>query len=214
MTKSSQQEKQQKKWNQIYKNKGLKGNTQSNLPQPCSLLSQYQYLLPTHGTAIDIACGTGGNAIFLANHGLTTRAIDISDVVIEQLNSRNVPGLTANCQDVEKHPKLTCITNPTNTLPNSQGKFNVIVVSCYLYHDLCPAIIEALTPGGILFYQTFHQQKQSSSGPSNPKFLLKNNELLDLFSPLDTLIFHQLSNQGDLSQGNRDLSSLIAQKPI
>ncbi len=209
MTKRSQQE----KWNHIYKNKGLDGDTPSNLPQPCSLLSQYHYLLPTHGSAIDIACGTGGNAIFLANRGLSTQAIDISDVAIEQLNDRNVPGLTANCQDVEKHPILTSTANSTNATPISQGKFDVIVVSCYLHRDLCHAMIEALAPGGLLFYQTFHQQKQSSNGPSNPKFLLKNNELLDLFDALDTLIFHQLSNQGDLSQGNRDLSSLIAQKP-
>jgi len=210
MPKQSQQE----KWNQIYKNKVLKDNTHPSLPQPCSLLSQYHYLLPPHGIAIDIACGTGGNAIFLANHGFTTQAIDISDVVIEQLNARNIPKLTASCQDVEKHLKLTSITNPTNVKPNSQGKFDVIVVSSYLYRDLCPVIIEALAPGGLLFYQTFHQQKQSSSGPSNPNFLLKNNELLELFEPLETLIFHQLSNQGDLSQGNRDLSSLIAQKSI
>ena len=208
MTKPSQQA----KWNQIYRNKELEGSRLLNIPQPCSLLSQYHYLLPSHGTAIDIACGAGGNAIFLANHGLTTQAIDISDVAIEQLNRRDVPGLTAHCQDVEKHPALTFSNNSTNAKLNSHDKFDVIVVSCYLYRDLCPAIIEALAPGGLLFYQTFHQQKQTSNGPSNPKFLLKNNELLDLFDALDTLIFHQLSDQGDLSQGNRNLSSLIAQK--
>lgn len=208
MIKQSQQE----KWNQIYKNKGLKGNAHLNVPQPCSLLSQYHYLLPSNGTAIDIACGTGGNAIFLANHGFTTAAIDISDVAIDQLNARNIPRLKAYYQDVEKQHKLT--SNSINTKPISQDSFDVIVISCYLYRDLCPSIIAALAPGGLLFYQTFHQQKQSSSGPSNSNFLLKNNELLDLFSPLDTLIFHQLSNQGDLSQGNRDLSSLIAQKPF
>ena len=204
MIKQSQRE----KWNKIYKNKGTGDSTHQNLPQPCSLLSQYSYLLPHHGTALDIACGTGGNAIFLANHGLTTQAIDISDIAIEQLNARNVPRLTASCQDVEKKPNLS-----TNIKPSSQGNFDVIIVSCYLYRELCPVIIEALAPGGLLFYQTFHHKKQSTSGPSNQKFLLKNNELLDLFSPLDSLIFHQLSNQGDLSQGNRDLSSLIAQKP-
>ena len=209
MAKQSQQD----KWNQIYKNKGLEGGTPPNLPKPCSLLLQYQYLLPTHGTAIDIACGAGGNAIFLADHGLMTQAIDISNVAIEQLNSRNVPGLTASCQDLEKHNKLPPSNSSTNITQSSHGNFDVIVVSCYLYRDLCPVIIEALAPGGLLFYQTFHQQKQSSIGPSNPKFLLKNNELLDLFGCLNTLIFHQLSNQGDLSQGNRDLSSLIAQKP-
>ncbi len=204
MTKLSQQE----KWNKIYKNREIEDSTLQNLPQPCSLLSQYHYLLPNDGSALDIACGAGGNAIFLANHGLTTQAIDISDIAIEQLNAKNVPRLTANCQDVEKNHQLT-----PHIKPGSQGYFDVIIVSCYLYRELCPVIIEALAPGGLLFYQTFHHQKQSTSGPSNCKFLLKNNELLELFKPLDTLIFHQLSNQGDLSQGNRNLSSLIAQKP-
>lgn len=186
---------QQDKWNRIYRNRAHQPE-----PQPCTLLSQYQYLLPTKGNALDIACGTGGNAIFLANHGFTTNAWDISDVAVNQLNGRKIARLQASVVDVEEQPM-------------AKNSFDVIVVSCFLHRPLCPAIIEALTPGGLLFYQTFHQQKVSSSGPSNPEFLLKNNELLELFNGLNPLIYQQLSNQGDLELGDRNLASLIAQKP-
>ena len=35
-------------------------------PKPAQVLSDYAYLLPESGTALDLACGRGGNALFLA----------------------------------------------------------------------------------------------------------------------------------------------------
>jgi tellurite methyltransferase len=67
-------------------------------------------------------------------------------------------------------------------LPDS---FDVIVVCRFLDRNLCPAIAAALKPGGILFYQTFTQ------GLSNPDYLLRNNELITLFSELDILEYHE-----------------------
>ena len=195
---------QRDKWNRIYQNKLKLSSSEPQSQQkakPCTLLSEYRYLLPTSGLALDLACGSAGNAFLLTDQGLTTHAWDISDVIIEQIRAQNIALLNPNVLDVENS------TLPKNT-------FAVIVVANYLHRPSCQAISHALVPGGLLFYQTFHRQKLTNTGPSDPNFLLKNNELLSLFSELDPLIHIQLGHQGDLTKGNRDQACLIAQKPI
>ncbi len=56
--------------------------------------------------------------------------------------------------------------------------FDVILVSRFLVRDLVPVLIEALKPGGLIFYQTFTQEvlpelNEQESGPKNPQYRLK-----------------------------------------
>ena len=68
-----------KKWNEIYSE-----NISSQM-QPTYVLSEYSYLLPNSGKALDVACGLGVNTIFLVQHGLQVHAWDISEQAIDQL---------------------------------------------------------------------------------------------------------------------------------
>jgi len=158
------------KWNRIY---SKVDRTQP--PEPSYVLSSYHYLLPQSGRAVDIACGLGGNTIYLANVGLHTTAIDISDVAIE---------IVANYQ----HPLIeTSVEAITEAGLLSKQPCDVIVVSRYLDRDICSAIVESLKPGGLIFYQTFVAEKcDQTSGPGNPDYLLKSNELLSLATELDS----------------------------
>jgi tellurite methyltransferase len=170
----------------------------------CFVLREYSYLLPSHGQALDLACGLGGDALFLAQHGLMVQAWDSSPVAIEKLkqfaHERNLV-VDAQCRDVSVQPP-------------SLERFDVIVVSHFLERALCPRIIAALKPGGLLFYQTFCRERVDSSyGPSNPDFLLQKNELLNLFAPLSVVVYQELGTLGDTQQGFRDRALLIAQKP-
>src|ERR1700741_5152228 len=45
---------------------------------PDPLLVQHARLLPSQGLALDVACGVGQNAVFLAEQGLEVVAIDVS----------------------------------------------------------------------------------------------------------------------------------------
>ncbi len=129
------------------------------------------HLLPASGTALDLACGLGGNALLLAKQGLSVEAWDISPVAIAKLKQQ-ATGLSI-------HANVVNIT--TASLPKNH--FDVIVISYFLEHSLAPALIEALQPNGLLFYQTFNQN-QLDHGPTNPVWRLQTNELLRLFSPL------------------------------
>lgn len=67
----------------------------------------------------------------------------------------------------------------TKPWPFHNRKFDVIVVTNYLYRPILPNIIDALSPSGVLIYETFMVGNERFGRPSNPDFLLRPNELID-----------------------------------
>ena len=166
------------------------------------VLVENQHLLPETGTALDLACGLGANAVVLAKQNLTVFAWDVSSVAIEKLTQiSDSQKLSINA---EVHDALA---NPPT--PNS---LDVILVSRFLERNLATPIMEALRPGGLLFYQTFCVEG-NQNGPRNPAFLLANGELLDLFAELTVRVYREEGLLGDMNQGFRGESMLVAQKP-
>jgi hypothetical protein len=55
-----------------------------------------------------------------------------------------------------------------------------VVVTNYLHRPLFPALLDALSPGGVLLYETFMEGNERFGRPSQPEFLLKDGELLEL----------------------------------
>jgi hypothetical protein len=68
--------------------------------------------------------------------------------------------------------------------PFGAGQFNGIIVTNYLHRPLFPAISAALSPNGVLIYETFAVGNERFGKPSNPGFLLKKDELLEVFGPV------------------------------
>lgn len=170
---------------------------------PAEVLRDNAHLLPETGTALDLACGLGGNAFFLARRGLETFAWDSSPTAVEKFafasESLGLP-LRAEVRDVVERPP-------------EAGCFDVLVVSRFLDRELVPALIEALRPSGVLFYQTFTQDRVTDRGPRSERFRLGPNELLALFSPLRVLAYREEGRVGDLRRGWRDEAALVAYKP-
>jgi hypothetical protein len=50
----------------------------------------------------------------------------------------------------------------------------------YLHRRLFPRLLAALTPGGVLIYETFATGNERYGRPSNPAFLLQPGELLEV----------------------------------
>jgi len=155
------------KWNARY----AYANRGKALPAPASVLINGDRYLPESGLALDLACGRGANAFYLAKKGLTVHAWDISQVAIDSmLEYQNAHQEFANV-----FPKVrNVIENP----PEPEA-FDVIVVSRFLDRPLCAQLSDSLKPGGVLFYQTF------TAGLSNPDYLLRPNELPALFADLE-----------------------------
>lgn len=174
------------------------------IPEAARVLKDYAHLLPARGYALDAACGIGGNALFLAKSGLDTVALDISPVAIEKLQAfsrRLNMSIQSEIQDLE-------------AFVWGEKRFDVIVISRFLERSLADCVVNALKPGGVLFYQTFIREKVSDIGPKNPDYLLSENELLTLFQPLTVLAYREEGRVGDTTRGMRNEALLVGQRRL
>ena len=183
------------KWNDRYR-------AAADKRQASRVLRENLHLLPCDGRALDLACGLGGNALLLAEQGLEVDAWDIADVPIAALQAtaaeRKLP-IRARVRDVEADPP-------------EPGTFDVIVVSYFLDRGIVPALMQALRPGGLIFYQTFIRQCVSDRGPQREEFRLDDQELLNLFSGLQVLFYREEGRVGDVQQGCRDEAMFIGRR--
>ena len=185
------------KWNKIFAQSNTK-NIAAN-----DVLALYSYLLPDSGKALDLACGLGGNALLLAQHGFETHAWDISSVAIDKLQAtaqKMQLTISAETRNVEENPP-------------EANSFDVVVVGNFLHRPSFVKLIDALCKKGLLFYQTFIEEKAEDTGPTNPNFLLKRNELLHLCNDMEILVYHEEGLQGDTNQGWRNYAMVVARKP-
>lgn len=173
------------------------------LGQIATVLDENSHLISPGMRALDLACGRGVNALAMARKGLDVTAWDLSPVAIKRLQSvADEEGLTihAEVRDVIARPPET-------------ESFDLILVSYFLDRSLVQPIVDALNPGGLLFYQTFSRNSVSDTGPSNPHYRLGDNELLALFKPLQVRVYREEGGLGDTSKGCRDIAMLVAEKP-
>lgn len=146
---------------------------------PSTWLLENADLLPREGTVLDVACGRGRHALLLASAGFDVHAIDRNPDAIAFLRdtaARMSLRVDAQVMDLE--------TDPPAVLPSG---FDAILVFNYLHLPLMPAIKAALKPGGRLFYETFTTRQAERGHPTNPDFLLRDGELVELMAPLSIL---------------------------
>ncbi len=146
---------------------------------PASWLIDHSHLLPGSGEALDLACGRGRHALWLAAAGLSVTAIDRDGELLHLLRrAASLRDLTVatRAQDIE-----------TDDVSLGTSVFDVIVVVHYLHRPLFPALLDALRPGGLLIYETFTRAQAALGRPTNPAFLLDPGELSRLVQPLDML---------------------------
>ena len=165
------------------------------------VLTENAHLLPAAGQALDLACGLGANALFMARRGLHTQAWDWSREAVRRLEAA-AQGLT-----------LTAQVRDVVQAPPEPRSFDVVVVSRFLERGLLPALANALRPGGLLFYQTFTRERVDDTGPNRPQFRLAENELLERFRTLRVLVYREEGRVGDCRRGFRNEALLVAHRP-
>ncbi|MBI5746516.1 MAG: class I SAM-dependent methyltransferase [Nitrospirae bacterium] len=144
------------------------------------LLVQLLPLLPK-GRALDIACGEGRNAIFLAQNGYDVDAVDISTVALERVAE------AAKLARV----KVNLIQADLENYEIPAGTYDLIINFNYLQRSLVPAIKMGLKKRGAVIFETYTLEQQAIGHPKNPDFLLKPNELLHLFSDLHIFFYRE-----------------------
>ena len=78
--------------------------------------------------------------------------------------------------------------------PLARERFEVIVVTRYLQRDLFPTLSDALTPGGVVLFETFTEaQRGRGRGPTSSDHLLAHGELRARFEALEVLFYEEVT---------------------
>src|SRR5260370_27599863 len=173
--------------------------TEAPLAEPAGIVRELLPLLPV-GPALDIACGTGRHALFLAARGQHVTAIDFSSVALGILEGR-ARSMRVPVHGTEKLPGserssrggLELMRADLERIRLPGRKYALIVCVQYLQRSLFAQIVRALRPNGVLLMETFTRaQLEFPGGPRNPAYLLESRELREAFPELCVLFYREL----------------------
>ncbi len=180
------------KWNEKFR--------QKQYPVEPSQIVEDFYGLAQGKIALDIAAGNGRNSLFLAEHGFSVDAVDISDEGLKQFAGTR-PEIRPICADLD-------------TFDIPAKRYDLIVNVKFLNRRIFPYIKEGLKKGGILIFETFVETEQSGENESICRdYLLRQNELLHAFLSLHIIYYAETKALGD-NHGTLSMASLVAAKGI
>lgn len=146
------------------------------------------------GRALDIACGTGRNAVFLAEQGYEVDALD-----------RSVEGLRiteSNAASRGVDDRVNLIQADATAFEYPADRYDVVTISFYRLLDRLSDVKAALRSDGLFFYQHhLRSDPPATVGPSTDRHRFGANELLRACLDLTVLYYEESSEsrEGELS---------------
>jgi SAM-dependent methyltransferase len=134
---------------------------------PSAWVCRFAPLVSKSGAVLDLAAGGGRHTGLFLEQGYKVVAVDRDTAGLDALHSPDLEVITTDLENGGPWP-----------LPGR--RFAGVVVTNYLHRPLFPALLAALEPGGVLIYETFAEGNERFGKPSNPDFLLRPGELLEV----------------------------------
>ncbi|MGH2722557.1 MAG: class I SAM-dependent methyltransferase [Actinomycetota bacterium] len=136
--------------------------------EPSAWVRRFAPLVPPGGTVLDLACGRGRHTRLFLGLGHPVVAVDADTGGVADLVGS--AGLEVVQAELEAG----------GPFPPGRRQFAGVVVANYLHRPILGDIVGAVTPGGVLLYETFGRDHPVIGGrPRNPDFLLEPGELLE-----------------------------------
>jgi SAM-dependent methyltransferase len=154
-------------------------------------------LLPETGTALDIACGRGRNAVYLQQHGWQVTAVDSSTEALQQLQAA-CPEVTTLHHDLDQPLALNL-------------HYALVVQFFFLNRRQLPHFMQRVRPGGVMMIRTFSDAGNFGSKGGNPDHRLQPGELLEFFSGWEILC-HEEGIEPSHKGGS--LAGIVARRPL
>jgi SAM-dependent methyltransferase len=151
------------------------------------------------GKALDLACGTGRNALWLAEHGWEVTAVDGAHAAIEALRTRATErGLKINAviADLEK-----------DEFEIEPSDWDLVAMCYYLQRNLFEPAKRGVAPGGILISIVHVNAPGEGDGP----YRLRHGELEKYFTGWEFL--HHFEGKADDSAHRRAVAEIVARRP-
>jgi len=147
----------------------------AGLPPPSAFVERAVGLFgappaPAARRALDVACGRGRHALWLAARGYAVDAVDYA-----------LPALTALQRTArDRRLDVRCVAADVGQWPFATARYDLVVVVSFLDRTLWPALRAAVAPGGALLVETFVADPSMAAPPMNPAYLLAPGELDDV----------------------------------
>jgi len=151
------------------------------------------------GAALDLACGAGRNAIYLAQRGWRVSATDGSPTAIEILNERAALAGVA----IE-----TSVADLAHGFVIPPGAYDLICAAYYLQRDLFPAMKAGVRPGGIVISIVHLADPEESRGTAKRAY---PGELREFFDGWE--ILHYYEGEPNESCHKRAVAEIAARRP-
>jgi SAM-dependent methyltransferase len=180
------------RWEERYR----AGKSPAAAAEPSSFLLEHADSI--RGRVLDLACGAGRNALFLARRGSVVEAIDIALAGLQRLRH------AALAEGLDVRP----VQADLEGFPLPAGRYDAVINIRYLQRSLFPSMARALKRGGVLLFETFLIDQRQLGHPRNPDFLLQHGELRAAFSSLQLL--HYSEGLVSDSAGDAYLARLVA----
>lgn len=153
--------------------------------RPPARLVRWKAHLPRSGRAVDLACGTGGAALWIAQElELAVDAVDCSAVALNSLAEACRRGgilrVTPILADLDSPPFTT-----------DPARYSLVCVASFLDRRRLGWIGSLLQSGGWLFFETFHLGHQQLAPKFRREWMLDRGELSGLFPDLETVEFEE-----------------------
>jgi len=159
-----------RRWDERYATRG----SPPRAVAPPRVLARYADRFPVAGTALDLACGQGTGAVWLALRGLDVVGLDISSVAIDQARD------LAHHSGVGDRCRFDVVDFDAGLPPGPPAD----AIMCHKFRDrrLYQAIVDRLAPGGLLAIVVL-----SEVGASPGPFRAVPGELPAAFADLDVI---------------------------
>lgn len=163
------------KWQQKYR----EGAYASRLHPSVYLRQQLPALAPPCLQALDLACGAGRNALYLAAQGYQVDAVDIA---AEGLQRGKTSAADAGLAGIRwrEHDLDT-------GLPPELDQYGLIIMIRYLDLALLRLATQRLAPGGYLLAEVHLQTDESVAGPGSNRFRVAPGVLASAVDDLDVI---------------------------
>ena len=165
---------------------------------PSAFLARHAHLI--HGRVLDVAAGTGRNALFLARRGAVVDAFDIS------LNGLRTLQAAARRERLPVRP----VQADLEDYPLPADLYDAAINIRYLQRSLFGTLQRCVKPGGVILFETFLIDHHVVRHVTNPEFLLQHGELRRAFADCDVLVYEE--GQLDTEDAPAHLARLVARR--
>jgi len=143
-------------------------------PEPSGWLTRWSGLIAPGGHVLDVACGSGRHLRWLLGRGFAVTGVDRDEGALAGLPA----AARTLAADLESGP-----------WPLPGERFDAVLVANYLWRPLWPLLLASLAENGVLICETFAVGNEAFGKPSNPAFLLRAGELLEVCRNLHVVAY-------------------------